>query len=341
MIAIVAIWGLFALLATGQDGELPLGASEQIGSTSPDSSSSVTALTLSKDGKSLVVARVDGHLELWKLPRAERIRTLFDPAKEEAAARFGGQLRVDVLELLPDGKRVAGAGFGFGLRILDIETGKVLWQEPKGKEPLTLSPDAKTILVGLDFEGTLSLRDTGTGKEVASLMGHKRSVNSAAFSPNGKAVYTASRDRTVRKWDLATGRELWCVGEASADNSIGPTFPHCVALSSDGRWLAVSYHGCWDLGLQVFNASDGKVASTTGIGNSDAIVFLGQTNLLALQGKDDHIGLWDVELREMKGRSPGVHKGRVFAMASLPDGKGLITAGSDGLILMWDVSKFR
>ena len=37
------------------------------------------------------------------------------------------------------------------------------------------------------------------------LKGHEDEVNSAAFSPDGTRVVTASRDKTARVWDVATG----------------------------------------------------------------------------------------------------------------------------------------
>ena len=41
-----------------------------------------------------------------------------------------------------------------------------------------------------------------------SSSGHEGSVNSAAFSPDGSRIVTASWDKTARVWDAATGKAI-------------------------------------------------------------------------------------------------------------------------------------
>ncbi len=67
----------------------------------------------------------------------------------------------------------------------------------------------------------------------AILSGHQGPVLAATFSPNGKLVATASRDRTARIWDAATGQSLAVLR--------GHTRPvRSVAFSSDGRRLVTA-----------------------------------------------------------------------------------------------------
>ena len=40
------------------------------------------------------------------------------------------------------------------------------------------------------------------------LRGHTREVSSAAFSPDGSRIVTASQDGTARIWDAASGKEM-------------------------------------------------------------------------------------------------------------------------------------
>ncbi|KAH7009169.1 hypothetical protein B0J12DRAFT_587327, partial [Macrophomina phaseolina] len=47
-----------------------------------------------------------------------------------------------------------------------------------------------------------------TGAALQTLDGHKDSVWTAAFSPDGRLLATTSEDRTVGLWDPVTGAAL-------------------------------------------------------------------------------------------------------------------------------------
>jgi len=55
---------------------------------------------------------------------------------------------------------------------------------------------------------TARLWDVASGAEICRLKGHTAGVESAAFSPDGATVVTASEDGTARLWDAASGQEL-------------------------------------------------------------------------------------------------------------------------------------
>src|SRR5437588_105512 len=74
--------------------------------------------------------------------------------------------------------------------------------------------------------------------------GHRSTVWSVAFSPDGRSLASGSGDFSVRIWDLATGRQ-----QRVFDEHTGPVWS--VVYSPDGRLLASgSYDGTirlWDV----------------------------------------------------------------------------------------------
>src|SRR5205823_6511267 len=64
-----------------------------------------------------------------------------------------------------------------------------------------------------------------------TLAGHSGMVGSLAFSPDGKRLASGSGDRTVRVWDLASGKELLQLRGHTG-------IVTCVAFSPDGKRLA-------------------------------------------------------------------------------------------------------
>lgn len=57
--------------------------------------------------------------------------------------------------------------------------------------------------------------------------GHSDRINSVAFSPDGKILASASRDSTIKLWDVATGQKTCNLKTASATL--------VVAFSPDGK----------------------------------------------------------------------------------------------------------
>ncbi len=70
----------------------------------------------------------------------------------------------------------------------------------------TLSPAGDCLAV---FSGNdVRIHDVRRGEEVRVLKGHAAKIHDSGWSRDGRVLATAGYDRTVRLWEVATGREI-------------------------------------------------------------------------------------------------------------------------------------
>ncbi len=195
---------------------------------------------------------------------------------------------------------------------------------------------------------------------------HGSTVTGLAFTPDGKALVSASYDKTLRVWDAATGRELRrlptfrgslaglsasadgrtvAVCEYTGDVFLADTaagrvtplpprpgeFRVCVALSPDGKLLAVGASS-----VRLWDAAAGKpLREWRGhSGQVRRLAFAPDGKVLA-GGDDKTARLWRADTGKETLRldvgSP------VQALAFSPDGKALAVGGEDGKLRLWEL----
>jgi len=124
-------------------------------------------------------------------------------------ALFGKSLSGGAVAVSPDG-RMALTGHADGyVRGWDVATGKqVLAARVHGRAVtlIVVSPDSHVALTA-GADNVVHLLDLATSKVTLTLP-HDDALTGAAFSPDGRTVFTASRDYTFRTWDTASGRLL-------------------------------------------------------------------------------------------------------------------------------------
>jgi eukaryotic-like serine/threonine-protein kinase len=161
------------------------------------------------------------------------------------------------------------------------------------------------------------------------IKGHKGRVTSVAFSPDGKTLASGGYDKTLRWWDVATGKELLPSTEHESE-------VHTLAFSPDGALLA---SGARDGTLYLWRPSTKESvlriqAHTEAV---QAVAFSPDGKTVASGGRDTAVRLWDAasgnEKRHLRG-----HEKPVSSLAFSHDGRFLASSGDDETVRFWDLS---
>ncbi len=122
----------------------------------------------------------------------------------------------------------------------------------------------------------VNIWDTQTGKLVAILQGHQDYVISAAFSPDGSRLITASNDHTARIWDLASAKTLLTLDQSAPARyaAFSPDGAQIIILSGDSEatlWEALTGHR-----LAMLQGHIGSIYSVAFAPDGSRIVTAGQ-----------------------------------------------------------------
>jgi serine/threonine protein kinase len=162
-----------------------------------------------------------------------------------------------------------------------------------------------------------------------TLTGHSDSVQSVVYSPDGRYLASGSGDKTIKIWEVATGKQLRTLtGHSDTVSSL--------VYSPDGRYLA---SGSNDKTIKILEVATGKQLRTlTGhYGEVYSVVYSPDGRYLASGSWDKTIKIWDVvtgkQLRTLTG-----HSSPVLSVVYSPDGRYLASGNGDKTIKIWEVA---
>lgn len=304
------------------------------------------------DGKTAIaphilegLAQINAH---WLLPKHEQIPAL----------NLGVRVTAVACSHDPDGQYIASISAGT-IHLWNRQTGQlhhILQGHSAWLTVVSFSRDGKQIASASgqgagsgevylsDKNYSVWLWDTKTGKLLHTLKGHAGDVTALAFSRNGKQLFSASTDTTVRQWDTTTGQALDILCGHCAEVT-------CAAFSLDGKQLASAslkqgYHDFSDAGypyipdktlIQIWDMRTQHpptaIREFTGhVGEVTCLAFSSDGKQLASASTDTTVRCWDIETGNHL-KILQAHASRVNAIAFSPDQTKIASASGDAKLL--------
>ena len=328
-----------------------------------DHTDGVYGVAFSPDGKFLAATSDDNTVIMWDVSNGRSVQKFSAPHSNGSIA------------FSPDGRFIASTGDPMP-RIWDVATGQIvhiLIGHTGYTTGVIYSPDGKSVLTG-GHDSTARLWDTATGKQVQVFSDHTNDVWGLAFSPDGKYVATGD-DQTIRLWNITTGQlvrefvghkaggvsgiafspdekymvstsadgtsRLWEVGTGQFLHYIGSrgSFHEGLALSQDGKWLAIPENDAMHPVVRVWNMQK-TFGGIQFIGHEGPVyqaTFSPDGKFVGTSSADHTARIWNATtgqtLVTLTGHTDEV-KGAIFS----PDGKLMLTTSADGTARLWDAA---
>jgi WD40 repeat protein len=123
-----------------------------------------------------------------------------------------------------------------------------------------------------------------------TLKGHKDWIESICYFPDGQRMISGSDDRTARRWDLKTGKEI----EEARD--ICGECVNAVAVSSDSRWVVTASGIGNRAELKVCEVETGTMKKLQGHSKLISCIDISADNTLLASGSwDSTARIWNLE----------------------------------------------
>jgi len=322
----------------------------------PAHDAAVLGIAVSGDGTRLASYGADKQVKVWNLAAAKPedlakpVAVLPQPAVPTAIA------------FTPNGQRLALAGEGNAIRILDIGLGKdvqVLSEHAAPITSLAFLADSRALVSG-SLDKAVKVLDVNV---LLALDAHPGGVVSAQYHNSGTQILTAGADKTVKLWDLA---------KSAVTKSFGPLAEpiKSAVFSRDFAWIGVAA----GKSAKVFNLTDGKELASLAHPAEVLSLNFSQDKQRLLTGSTDKLTrVWDLTTaKELQffaqedavaavfynpqnlvvsaaGKSArldtptavraiAVDAGPVQALAVVPNGAHVLTGGADKVVKMWNIS---
>jgi WD40 repeat protein/serine/threonine protein kinase len=267
----------------------------------------------SADGSRVATVGADGVARVW------------DTAGGRLLHALPGNVAARRIVLSPDGRGLATSADDGKVRIWDIGAEKLLATVVGSPPSWALEWGPRFIATAGD-DGFARVWDSRTGALVAT-MAHEKKVVSVRFDKSGDRLVTASWDRTVRIWELPSGKRLHTLygsGERLEYADFSPDGKEVVGAARDG------VARIWDATTGALRLSLRGRRGTLWFAEFDR-----EGRRLLTSGDDGTVRVWDREsghlIAELEGHTALVRRAHFSG-----DGRRVVSASADGSLASWD-----
>jgi platelet-activating factor acetylhydrolase IB subunit alpha len=241
-----------------------------------------------------------------------------------------------------------------------------VWDWELGELERTVKAHTKSVL-DVDFGGvpgdillascssdlTIKLWDPQNDySNIRTLTGHDHTISSVRFTPSGTHLISASRDKTIRIWEVKTGYSIRTIrGHSEWVKSIAPSPDGLYILSGgidqsarlstfmtgEGRLLFVGHDHVIEHVVFAPPTSYRYLCALEGLKKPVESSFSSSFEYVATASRDKTIKIWNTR-QEVIATLVG-HDNWVRALVFHPGGKYLISASDDRTIRCWDLSQ--
>jgi len=300
--------------------------------------SEATSVSISDDGKHVVVGDKSGSVEFWEVEQPRLVNKVFGHSEAVVACFFLAPETIQdpseaVMTVSSDGT----AGWW------DFKTGKELPRERlrhlSSVQLASMSPSGRYLVSSTSIDqrkAQLWLWDLMTGEKVGTKELSGDLVQDIVFSSTSTpSVYVTTSgidDSRKRIWQWNGMQESW--KEVGKSGMLSESL--WGAIPTDGDSNLVTYGG---RGARLWRLQDGvELKSFRPSASIGAIAFAANGRLLASASDDGTAMIWDVQKRSSTQKLVGSHSGAIRDLAFSKDDTKLITSGADGRIVVWDVT---
>lgn len=288
-----------------------------------EAGTALLAVAVSPDGDRIAAGGSDGSILMVDASNGQRL-AVFRAADEARALAFS-----------PDGKTLLAGTRNGQTESWDVARGTRTWSvhsDDGETNAAAWTPDGSLILTG-GRDGAVRAWNAADGSARGELGRHGGPIHDIATAAHGSATLaaSASRDHTVRVWDVGRRRLLNTLEGATS-------VVRGVAFGAGGRLVAAVSH---DKTARVWELPSGR-SRLVAEGFEDEMLSVALSpdgRTLAAAGWDGRVTIWDVE-----AAVPLValtHQSPVWKVAMGPDGRFLASVTEGGRLRAWDLASAR